>query len=137
MEIIVTDMPKPLTLDTASGLPIYRQIIDWVKMAMADQRMVPGQQLPTVRQLAVDLNVNYNTVARSYLELERMGLVNTLRGKGTFITLLEVSADEVQRGAKLRSLVLEFLAKAAEFGFGPDDILSELGAPGAVKKERS
>ncbi|MBM4118869.1 GntR family transcriptional regulator, partial [bacterium] len=75
---------RPLTLDTASGLPIYRQIVDWVKVNAAAGALPPGARLPTVRQLAVDLGVNSNTVARAYLELERMGVVHTLRGKGTY-----------------------------------------------------
>jgi len=118
--------PRKLTLDTASGLPIYRQIVDWVKVGVADRHLAPGSQLPTVRQLAVDLNVNYNTVARAYLELERMGVVHTLRGKGTFISDMELPEDELVRSSKLRELVSEFLSKAAEFGFGPEDLRSEL-----------
>ncbi len=134
----MTDGIQPLTLDTASGVPIYRQIIDWVKVAMANGQLSAGQQLPTVRQLAVDLNVNYNTVARSYLELERMGLVHTLRGKGTYIADREVPDDELVRVAKLRELVTEFLSKATDFGFSPADILAEMqdrqATPG-VKEE--
>ena len=117
---------RALTLDTASGLPIYRQIVDWVKMGIASGQMAPGEQLPTVRQLAVDLNVNFNTAARSYLELERMGFVHTLRGKGTFIATKTPPEDELRRAAKLRDLVSESLAKAAEFGFGPEDLGREL-----------
>ncbi len=117
----------PLTLDTISGLPIYRQIVDWVKMGIAAGRMKPGEQLPTVRQLAVDLHVNYNTAARAYLELERMGFVHTLRGKGTFIATLAPAEDDLVRAAKLRDLVTECLAKAAEFGFGPEELAQELG----------
>jgi GntR family transcriptional regulator len=121
----MTDARK-LTLDTASGLPIYRQIIDWVKLGVANRQLGPGEQLPTVRQLAVDLNVNYNTVARAYLELERMGVVHTLRGKGTFVADKEIAEDDVVRSAKLRDLVTEFLSKASEFGFAPSDIQAEL-----------
>jgi GntR family transcriptional regulator len=79
------------TLDMASGVPIYRQIVDWVKVRVAGGQLGPGEQLPTVRQMAVDLNVNYNTVARAYMELERMGVVNTLQGKGTFVATKPVS----------------------------------------------
>jgi GntR family transcriptional regulator len=118
--------PTTLTLDTASGVPIYRQIVDWVRVGVASRRLLAGSQLPTVRQLAVDLNVNYNTVARAYLELERMGIVHTLRGKGTFVAQKDVPEDEVVRAAKLRELVTEFLSKAAEYGFGPADIVGEL-----------
>ena len=117
---------SPLTLDTASGVPIYRQIVDWVKVCVAGGQLRPGDQLPTVRQMAVDLNVNYNTVARAYLELERMGVVNTLQGRGTFVASEPVPVDEVVRATKLRALVNDFLVRASEFGFGPDELMAEL-----------
>jgi GntR family transcriptional regulator len=126
-----------LTLDTASGVPIYRQILDWVKVRVAGGQLRPGEQLPTVRQMAVDLNVNYNTVARAYMELERMGVVNTLQGKGTFVAAAPVSVDEVVRGAKLRGLVNEFLARVAEFGFSTKEVLDELSLRDAARKEKS
>ncbi len=122
----MTEASTSFTLDTTSGMPIYRQIVDWVKVGAASRQMLPGEQLPTVRQLAVDLHVNYNTVARAYLELEHLGLVNTLRGRGTFIADHDVDDDELVRSAKLRGLVTEFLSKAAEFGLGPKEILAEL-----------
>ena len=128
--------PLKLTLDTASGLPIYRQIVDWVKVGVADGRMPPGSQLPTVRQLAVDLNVNYNTVARAYLELEHLGVVHTLRGKGTFIAEREVPEEELIRAAKLRELMTEFLSKAADFGFSPADVHAELADRIPVQREK-
>ena len=133
----MTNTAKPLSLDTASGVPIYRQIVDWVKVAIAGGKLTPGEQLPTVRQLAVDLNVNYNTVARAYLELEHLGVVHTLRGKGTFIAERKVSEEEMIRVAKLRELVTEFLSKAAEFGFSPADVHAELAdrIPAQPEKE--
>ena len=133
----MTGTTPNLTLDTASGVPIYRQIADWVKVGVAGGMLGPGLQLPTVRQLAVDLNVNYNTVARAYLELEHQGIVHTLRGKGTFIADREVTEDEVVRAAKLRELVSEFLSRAAEFGFSPGEVhadLSERIATGGPKE---
>jgi GntR family transcriptional regulator len=128
-----------LTLDTASGVPIYRQIVDWVKVRVAGGQLEPGEQLPTVRQMAVDLNVNYNTVARAYMELERMGVVNTLQGKGTFVASNPVSMDELVRATKLRELVNEFLAKAAEFGFSPQEVAAEMSlrVPDAGAEEES
>jgi GntR family transcriptional regulator len=130
---------RPLTLDTASGLPIYRQIVDWVKLNAAGGTLGPGAQLPTVRQLAVDLGVNSNTVARAYLELERMGVVHTLRGKGTFVAAGEPPAPDALRATKLRDLVTECLSKAAEFGFGAAELAAELTdrlpAVGPAKEE--
>jgi GntR family transcriptional regulator len=132
----MTNTAKPLSLDTASGVPIYRQIVDWVKVAIAGGKLTPGEQLPTVRQLAVDLNVNYNTVARAYLELEHLGVVHTLRGKGTFIAERKVSEEEMVRAAKLRELVTEFLSKAAEFGFSPADVHAELADRVPAQREK-
>ncbi len=129
--------PRALTLDTVSGLPIYRQIVDWVKLNVAGRTLTPGSQLPTVRQLAVDLGVNINTVARAYMELERMGVVHTLRGKGTFVAEKELAEDELRRSAKLRDLVTEILSKAAEFGFGPDEVREELATRLTAEKESS
>ena len=132
-------MSRQLTLDTASGVPIYRQIVDWVKVGVAGGQLCAGEQLPTVRQMAVDLNVNYNTVSRAYMELERMDVVNTLQGKGTFVASTTVSLDEVVRARKLRELVSGFLAKVAEFGFSPEETVSEmcLRVPTTEPKEES
>ncbi len=126
---------QALTLDTASGLPIYRQIVDWVKMGIASGRMSSGEQLPTVRQLAVDLGVNINTVARAYMELERGGVVHTLRGKGTFVAEHELEEDALLRASKLRDLVTEFLSKAAEFGFAARELRGELDTRLSDEKE--
>ena len=124
-------------LDTLSGVPIYRQIIDWVKFRVAAGHLTPGTQLPTVRQMAVDLGVNANTVSHGYLELERMGVVNTLQGKGTFIAEKEVPMDEIVRGQKLREIVSELLSRASEFGFGPEEIREELANRLSESKEES
>ena len=130
---------EQLSLDTASGVPIYRQIVDWVRVRIAGGQLAPGDQLPTVRQMAVDLNVNVNTVARAYLELERMGVVNALQGKGTFVGAEPVPVDEVVRATKLRELASEFLARAAEFGFSAREVVSELSlrVPDDATKEKS
>lgn len=127
--------PRALTLDTVSGLPIYRQIVDWVKLNVAGRNMVPGAQLPTVRQLAVDLGVNINTVARAYTELERMGVVHTLRGKGTYVADKKLPEDALRRSAKLRDLVTEFLSKSSEFGFESKELLAELETRLPARKE--
>jgi len=124
-------------LDTRSGVPIYRQIVDWVKFRVAAGFLEPGEQLPTVRQLAVDLGVNANTVSRAYLELERMDLVNTLQGKGTFIAEKEVAMDQVVRGLKLKELVSEMLSRTSEFGFSPEELVGEMNHRLSVNKEDS
>lgn len=89
-----------LNIDPKSGLPIYLQIIEQVKLAIAAGSIVPGQQLPSVRQLAVDLRVNPNTIAKAYNLMEIKGLVHTMRGEGTFVSkrdskVLERSQEEI------------------------------------------
>ena len=84
-------MNNPFRLDMKSGVPFYRQIIDQVKSTMATGRLKPGERLPTVRQLAVDLSINPNTVSRAYTELELTGLVETQMGSGTFISHKQVT----------------------------------------------
>ncbi|HZZ66350.1 MAG TPA: GntR family transcriptional regulator [Candidatus Baltobacteraceae bacterium] len=78
-------MPAVLTVDSRSGVPIYLQIIEQVKRSVALGVLAPGEQLPTVKQLAVDLTVNPNTVARAYRELERDEVIETSPGRGSFV----------------------------------------------------
>ena len=119
-------MPFTISVDLKSGVPIYRQIIDQVKSAMATGTLGPGDRLPTVRQLSVDLSVNPNTVSRAYNELELTGLVETQQGSGTFIGAKRVERDEVERRRMLEQICQEFLSRAAAHGFTLDDILENL-----------
>jgi GntR family transcriptional regulator len=113
-----------LTLDTKSGVPIYRQIQDQIRYGIASGRLRPGEQLPTVRALAVDLSVNPNTVIKAYSELERLGILTTEQGSGTFVAPLPaVALTPEDRHDKLRALCAEFLGQVAQYGFGPDDVL--------------
>ena len=112
------------SLDPRSGVPIYRQIQDQVRYGIASGRLRPGEQLPTVRALAVDLAVNPNTVIKAYTELERRGVLTTEQGSGTFVAPPPaVALDPEDRQAKLGALCSEFLGQAALYGFGPDDVL--------------
>ena len=113
-------------LDLKSGVPFYRQIIDQVKSAIATGRLEPGNRLPTVRQLAVDLSVNPNTVSRAYTELELTGLVDTHMGSGTFVGQKKVQQDDVERRRILDEICQEFLSRASSHGFILDDILENL-----------
>lgn len=113
-----------ISLNPKSGVPIYRQIQDQIRYGIASGRLRPGEQLPTVRALAVDLSVNPNTVIKAYTELERQGILTTEQGSGTFVAPLPaVVPDSEDRQAKLRALCTEFLGQAAQYGFGPDDVL--------------
>jgi Predicted transcriptional regulators len=113
-----------LRIDLKSGVPFYRQIIDQVLTAIASGALVPGNQLPTVRQLAVDLSINPNTVVRAYRELEIRGILSTQQGSGTFIASgQEMRGDEVERQQRLSRLAGEFVARAGGEGFTLKELL--------------
>jgi GntR family transcriptional regulator len=115
-----------LRLDLTSGVPFYRQIIDQVKSSIATGELEPGDRLPTVRQLAVELSINPNTVSRAYTELELTGLVETQMGSGTFVGQREVTRDDLERRRILDQLCQEFLSKVSTHGFTLADVLSNL-----------
>src|SRR5438105_13827487 len=109
-------------LDSKSGVPIYRQIQDQIRYGVASGLLALGEQLPTVRALAVELSVNPNTVIKAYSELEREGLLNTEQGSGTFVSAQpSVSAEPKDREAKLESLCSEFLSQVARYGFSAEE----------------
>jgi GntR family transcriptional regulator len=114
------------SLDWASGVPVYRQIIDQVTSGIASGAVAPGYQLPTVRQLAVDLAVNPNTVVRAYRELEIRGILETQQGTGTFIAKQKIKRDEAQRQKRLSQLVGEFVARAGREGFTVAELMAQL-----------
>ena len=113
-------------LDSESGVPVYRQLIDQVMGGMAAGALAAGNQLPTVRQVAVDLSINPNTVARAYRELEIRGVLETQQGTGTFISHQKVKRDDLERERQLAQLVGDFVARAGAAGFTVDDLLEQL-----------
>lgn len=113
-------------LDPESGVPVYRQLIDQVTGGMAVGALAAGHQLPTVRQVAVDLSINPNTVARAYRELEIRGVLETQQGTGTFISHQKVKRDDVERERQLAQLVADFVARAGAAGFTIEDLLEQL-----------
>jgi GntR family transcriptional regulator len=113
-------------LDLRSGVPVYRQIMDQVLGAMASGRLASGDQLPTVRQLAVDLSINPNTVIRAYRELEIRGFLDTHQGSGTFITAQPVQQDNEERQRKLDAIVSDAIARAGADGFTARQVLDRL-----------
>ena len=115
-------------LDLQSGVPVYRQIIDQVHAARAAGAVEPGDRLPTVRQLAVDLSINPNTVVRAYRELELTGALTTHQGTGTFITDAKLERNDADRERKLDQFVAEFVARAGREGFTVKEIRSRLRA---------
>jgi GntR family transcriptional regulator len=113
-------------LDLGTGVPAYRQIIDQILGAVASGAVRGGDQLPTVRQLAVDLSVNPNTVVRAYRELEIRSVLTTQQGVGTFITTTPVQPDEVARQRQLDQIVSDVLARAGAAGVTADELLGRL-----------
>jgi GntR family transcriptional regulator len=111
-------------LDARSGVPVYRQIIDHVLGGIAAGSLKAGDQLPTVRQLAVDLAINPNTVVRAYRELEIREVLATQQGTGTFITEKKPQPDDLERRRRLTQLAGDLLARAGAEGI----TLQELAA---------
>ena len=116
------------SLDPRSGVPVYRQIIDQVTGGIAAGALAPGDQLPTVRQLAVDLSINPNTVIRAYRELEIRGVLETEQGTGTFISNQKMRLDEAERQRSLNQLIGDFMARAGSAGFTAEELIEQLQA---------
>jgi GntR family transcriptional regulator len=128
--------PFRLQLDLRSGVPVYRQIMDQVLGAVASGRLTSGDQLPTVRQLAVDLSINPNTVIRAYRELEIRGFLDTQQGSGTFISEQRVEQDDEERMRKLDLIVSDAIARAGAEGFTAKQVLDRLKELLAEQKTR-
>jgi len=118
--------PFQFSLDLRSGVPVYRQIIDQVRAGIASGSLAAGDQLPTVRQLAVDLAINPNTVLRAYRELELGGLLETHQGTGTFIGDKKVEKNSAERDRELTQLASEFAARVGAAGFALKDLIERM-----------
>ena len=115
-------------VDSSSPTPIYAQLDRSIRAAIATGELEAGAQLPTVRQLAVDLAVNANTVARVYAQLERDGILETRRGVGTFVRESpSPQATRAHRERELRELIRRFVGDAAMLGFTLPELIKELG----------
>jgi GntR family transcriptional regulator len=115
-------------LDLHTGVPVYRQIVDQVRGAVASGALNAGDQLPTVRQLAVDLEVNPNTIVRAYRELEYDGLLETHQGTGTFIREQKTPRPGEERQRQLGQIVSDAIARAGAAGFTVQDLLERMRA---------
>ena len=113
-------------LDLHSGVPVYRQLIDQVQSAVASGALSTGTQLPTVRQVAVDLTINPNTVLRAYREMEIRGLLDTQQGTGTFIADRKVEFSKPERDRQLSQLTSEFVSRAGAAGFTLKQLIKAL-----------
>lgn len=113
-------------LESHIGVPVYRQIIDQVQAAISAGILGVGDQLPTVRQVAVDLVINPNTVLRAYREMEIRGTVDTQQGSGTFIADKKIEYAKGERERQLGQLVGEFVSRAGSAGFTVEQLLKAL-----------
>jgi GntR family transcriptional regulator len=112
-----------IEIDGESGVPIYMQLVDRIRQMVARGELQPGQQLPTMRQLAADLRINYNTVGRAYMILDQEGIISTQQGRGTYIAS-RLTDEEVKhlRTAKLRDMLGRVLREAVALGYGESEI---------------
>ncbi len=113
-------------LDPKTGSPFYRQIIDQIRFGIATGNLKTGEQLPTVRSLAVELKVNLNTVAKAYKELEIQNVLETQQGTGTFISDVKVQIPAKDKNNKLKDICNEFASIAFSYGFSINDMINQL-----------
>jgi GntR family transcriptional regulator len=113
-------------LNLHSGVPVYRQLIDQVRSGVASGSLIAGDQLPTVRQLAVDLAINPNTVLKAYRELELGGLLETHQGTGTFISQKKANGNKADRERQLTQMAGDCAARAGAAGFTVEELLESL-----------
>jgi GntR family transcriptional regulator len=118
--------PFAFRLDSHSGVPVYRQLIDQVQGAIASGALKPGDQLPTVRLVAVELAINPNTVLRAYREMEIRGILDSQQGTGTFIADRPTEASNGHRERQLAQLVSEFVSRAGAAGLTVDELVDAL-----------
>ena len=110
--------------DPTSRVPIYRQLMDQVRQAVARGRLRPGVRLPSVRQLSRELVVNPNTVARSYTELEREGVLNTRQGLGVFVAEPQAELSTAVRGERFAEALDRFLTEAVHLGYTAEEVVA-------------
>lgn len=120
------DLRFSFRLDGHSGVPVYRQLIDQVQGAIAAGMLHPGDQLPTVRLVAVELAINPNTVLRAYREMEIRGIVDTQQGTGTFIADGQTAPSSEERDRQLAQLAGEFVARAGSAGLTVNELITAL-----------
>ncbi|MBD3239559.1 MAG: GntR family transcriptional regulator [Chitinivibrionales bacterium] len=126
-------MAFTFTLNNSSGVPYYRQIVNQVIYGVANNMLKPGERLPTVRQLAVDLQINLNTIAKAYSELELRGIVNTQQGTGTFVSESGAALDPGEKRKGIERLCSAFLDEVAAMGVSTSEALATIER---IEKER-
>ncbi|QQE79871.1 GntR family transcriptional regulator [Alicyclobacillus sp. SO9] len=112
-----------LQIDARSPVPIYQQIVDGVKAAVAKDVLKPGDKIPSIRELAVDLMLNHNTVAKAYRELERSKVIEVLRGRGTFVAETNIAPDRAERIRDIRNQMERMLIEAHHLQVTDDQLV--------------
>ena len=113
-------------LDIKSGVPFYRQIVDQIRYGIASKRLLPGEQIPTVRDLAVQLEVNPNTVRKAYSELEILGVLDTQQGTGTFVSNKKIEINDSEKERMLGQICDELIARGQQYNLTFKEILGHL-----------
>jgi GntR family transcriptional regulator len=113
-------------LDPKNGVPLYRQVIDQIRFGIASGQLKTGEQLPTVRALAVELKINLNTIAKAYKELEIQNVLQSHQGTGTFISSNKFELADEERAKKLTDICNEFLSVSGAYGFSNAEIIKKL-----------
>ncbi len=123
-------------LDLKSGVPFHRQIVDQIRCGIASGRLLPGEQLPTVRDLAVQLQVNPNTVRKGYSDLELLGTLDTQQGTGTFVSHQQIEIGDAEKRRMLRQICDELVARGHQYNLTLTDIVEYLqGRPNDETEE--
>jgi len=125
-----------IEIDFRSGIPIYLQVVERIKEYIASGRLKPGDQLPTVRSMALELRVNFNTIARAYRILDEVGIISTQQGRGTYI--LEMPPPEVAenlRQQSLEALTQRYISEVVRLGSSPNEIARMIQEQVAKSKE--
>ncbi len=121
-------------LDPRSGVPFYKQIVDQIRFGISTGSLKVGEQLPTVRALAVQLKINLNTISKAYKELEIQNILATQQGTGTFIGPEQTKIESKEMDAKLSNICAEFLSITSSYGFKIEDVINELKKIKGAKK---
>jgi GntR family transcriptional regulator len=119
-------MPLEISIATGTDVPIYRQIVDQVCRAVATGRLVPGEQVPSVRALAEQLVINPNTVARTYADLIREGVLEAQKGKGVFVARRRPVYTKAERLRRLDATLEAFVNEGVRLGFTPEELRDAL-----------
>lgn len=114
------------SLDLKSGVPFHRQIVDQIRYGIASDRLMPGEQLPTVRDLAVQLQINPNTVRKAYSDLEILGILDTQQGTGTFVSHRQVEIGQAEKERMLQQICDELVARGHQYGFTLKQIVTHM-----------